>query len=108
MVAECQDSQFLCGHRRWQYLWSDYIVRIDDDKGYSKPHSNADKQITSNNRNPVRLFGDSVNVMLAAAAFNLKRVLRALLALIQRWMILFLDWLEGFIEGSDRLTCTRV
>ena len=54
------------------------------------------------------LFGDSVNVMLAAAAFNLKRVLRALLALIQRWMILFLDWLEGFIEGSDRLTCTRV
>ena len=37
-----------------------------------------------------------------------KRVLRALLALIQRWMILFLDWLEGFIEGSDRLTCTRV
>ena len=54
------------------------------------------------------LFGDSVNVMLAAAAFNLKRVLRALLALIQRWMILFLDWLEGFIEGSNRLTCTRV
>ena len=54
------------------------------------------------------LFGDSVNVMLAAAAFNLKRVLRALLALIQRWMILFLDWLEGFIEGSHRLTCTRV
>ena len=54
------------------------------------------------------LFGDSINVMLAAAAFNLKRVLRALLALIQRWMILFLDWLEGFIEGSDRLTCTRV
>ena len=54
------------------------------------------------------LFGDSVNVMLAAVAFNLKRVLRALLALIQRWMILFLDWLEGFIEGSDRLTCTRV
>ena len=36
-----------------------------------------------------------------------KRVLRALLALIQRWMILFLDWLEGFIEGSDRLTCTH-
>ena len=53
------------------------------------------------------LFGDSVNVMLAAVAFNLKRVLRALLALIQRWMILFLDWLEGFIEGSDRLTCTH-
>lgn len=38
--------------------------------------------------------------MLAAAAFNLKRVMMALLTLIQRWMILFLDWLEGFIECS--------
>ena len=31
------------------------------------------------------LFGDSINVMLAAAAFNLKRVMRALLRLICQW-----------------------
>ena len=33
------------------------------------------------------LFGDSINVMLAAAAFNLKRAMRVLLCLI-RWAIM--------------------
>ena len=32
------------------------------------------------------LFGDSVNVMLAAAAFNFKRVMNALLRLILEWL----------------------
>ena len=32
------------------------------------------------------LFGDSINVMLAAAAFNLKRAIRLLLCLL-RWVV---------------------
>ena len=32
------------------------------------------------------LFGDSINVMLAAAAFNFKRVMNALLRLILEWL----------------------
>lgn len=53
------------------------------------------------------LFGDSINVMLAAAAFNLKRAMRALLALIRRWILLFFDWLEGIVEGSACLMYAR-
>lgn len=49
------------------------------------------------------LFGDSVNVMLAAAAFNLKRAMRALLALVQRWIFLLFGKREGFVEDSASL-----
>ena len=46
------------------------------------------------------LFGDSVNVMLAAAAFNFKRVMNALLRLILEW----LRWLMlGRVGGNCRL-----
>jgi ISPg7 transposase len=37
------------------------------------------------------LFGDSINVMLAAAAFNFKRAIRLLLCLIERVII----WCAG-------------
>ncbi len=50
------------------------------------------------------LFGDSINVMLAAAAFNLKKVLRVLLALIQRWIFRFFGWLEDIVGSSACLT----
>ena len=42
------------------------------------------------------LFGDAINVMLAAAAFNLKRVMRALLRLICRWI----QWLKSIFGGQ--------
>lgn len=42
------------------------------------------------------LFGDSINVMLAAAAFNLKRVMRALLRLICQWV----QWLKSIYVGQ--------
>ena len=46
------------------------------------------------------LFGDSVNVMLAAAAFNFKRVMNALLRLIWEW----LRWhMSGRVDGDCRL-----
>ena len=54
------------------------------------------------------LFGDSVNVMLAAAAFNLKRAMRALLALVQRWIFQFFGKLETFIESSEILIYARM
>ena len=37
------------------------------------------------------LFGDSINVMLAAAAFNLKRAIRLLLCLVRRRVERVLD-----------------
>ena len=40
------------------------------------------------------LFGDSVNVMLAAAAFNLKRAMRLLLCLIRKWIMELLAKVE--------------
>ena len=40
------------------------------------------------------LFGDSINVMLAAAAYNLKRAMRLLLCLL-RWIVMKL-----MIEGK--------
>lgn len=46
------------------------------------------------------LFGDSVNVMLAAAAFNFKRGMNALLRLIWEW----LRWhMSGRVDGDCRL-----
>ncbi|MCR4854036.1 MAG: hypothetical protein K5893_10650, partial [Prevotella sp.] len=43
------------------------------------------------------LFGDSINVMLAAAAFNFKRVINALLCPILEW----LRWLvSGWVDGD--------
>lgn len=54
------------------------------------------------------LFGDSINVMLAAAAFNLKRVMRALLRLIRRWIQL-LESVFGRAEPESRsLVCVCV
>ena len=53
------------------------------------------------------IFGDSINVMLAAAAFNLKRAMRALWALVQRWIFMFLDRLECFAEGLTCFAYTR-
>lgn len=42
------------------------------------------------------LFGDSINVMLAAAAFNFKRVMRILLRLICRWA----QWQNSVLGGD--------
>ena len=54
------------------------------------------------------LFGDSINVMLAAAAFNLKRAMRDLLALVQRWIFQVFSKLENFVESSASLMYARV
>ena len=55
------------------------------------------------------LFGNSINVMLAAAAFNLKRAMRALLALVQRWIFQVFGEFKGFVESSASLiyACAR-
>ena len=46
------------------------------------------------------LFGDSINVMLAAAAFNFKRAMRLLLCLVGRMA----RWLnDGWIHASERI-----
>ena len=46
------------------------------------------------------LFGDSINVMLAAAAFNFKRAMRLLLCLVGRMT----RWLnDGWIHASERI-----
>ena len=41
------------------------------------------------------LFGDSINVMLAAAAFNFKRAMRALLCLFQEVLS---GWIKPFLQ----------
>ena len=41
------------------------------------------------------LFGDSINVMLAAAAFNFKRAMRALLYLLQKVLS---GWIKPFMR----------
>ena len=53
------------------------------------------------------LFGDSINVMLAAAAYNLKRAMRLLLCLV-RWIIMRL-MAEGIrpVVTCNAGTCAR-
>ena len=47
------------------------------------------------------LFGDSVNVILAAAAFNLKRTMRLLLCLIRKWLM------ERLAKVGERIILTK-
>lgn len=51
------------------------------------------------------LFGDSINVMLAAAAYNLKRAMRLLLCLF-RWTLMWLiaEW-KGLVVSYNESTC---
>ena len=55
-------------------------------------HCKSDHRL---NRNFYKgLFGDSINVMLAAAAFNFKRVMNLLFCLVQNMTNTVLSWLE--------------
>ena len=54
------------------------------------------------------LFGDAINVMLAAAAFNFKRVLRILLRLICWWIQWSKSAFGGGIAVSQNLACAYV
>ena len=54
------------------------------------------------------LFGDTINVMLAAAAFNFKRVLRILLRLICWWIQWSKSAFGGGIAVSQNLACAYV
>ena len=49
------------------------------------------------------LFGDSVNVMPAAAAFNFKRAMRLLLRLVRRWLSRLLSAGESPRTSASRL-----
>lgn len=51
------------------------------------------------------LFGDSINVMFAAAAFNLKRVMRTLLSIIQRCIQLLKSTFKVDLITSQSLVC---
>ena len=55
------------------------------------------------------LFGDSINVMLAAAAFNLKRVMRALLRLICQWtrQVKFVFEVQEYVSQCLARICAR-
>lgn len=54
------------------------------------------------------LFGDSINVMLAAAAFNFKRALRVLLRFIYRWIQWPKSAFGGDVTVSQNLVCAYV
>ena len=41
------------------------------------------------------LLGDSINVMLAAAAYNFKRAMNALLCLLERLLIMLAELCQG-------------
>lgn len=54
------------------------------------------------------LFGDSINVMLAAAAFNFKRALRLFLRRIYGWIFRLFSDAECFCVTSHTYTCRTV
>ncbi|MEG0033817.1 MAG: transposase, partial [Mucinivorans sp.] len=49
------------------------------------------------------LQGDAINVMLAAAAYNFKRAMRALWLLFEKWILELIKTADVKIENSYRL-----